>query len=1079
MNPSSRRAVLAILLGVFLRFPVHGQVTTASITGSTQDSSGALVPGVTVTIRNDETGYTRSVQSGAGGSFQAPLLPLGPYTVSAEKPGFSRYVQRGVTLELNQNARLDLTLAVGSVQETVNVQAAAPIVDTNGSSAGAVVDERTMKELPLNGRNPIQLAQLTAGVATIQAPTILTWTGRTGGQLSVHGSRANENGYLLDGGYFTGIYQQNGMNYPAPDALAEFKLITNSFSAEYGRMVGSVFNAVTKSGSNDLHGGAWEFLRNDALNARNFFAPNVPSLRQNQFGAMAGGPLKRNKLFLFGSYQGTRIRQQRLLSAFPTTAQERAGLFRLPAGRVLRNPATGQPFPLSDPAANTYSVNPAAFNPVAVRVVNQFVPVVNSTAQYVTLAPNPSNNDQYLIKADAELSSKNRATLTYFRDRTRFTDPARGSSFVGYSQTNNRADVWNASIADVHTFTPGLINEARIHYLRDYSFWDSPNRLTPEELGIRNYPQEGHREPPSFNISSRYALGAGGNAELSELGYRWEFGDTVTWIRQGHQIRMGGNTMRSHWGIRTASAAPGSFAFTGAVTNDAMADFLLGLPSQLQRGTAIYKDHVSWSGGFFIQDDWRVRRNLTLNLGLRYEINGPFASKDARGAVFRPGQQSKVVPGLPVGMLAIGDTGVPPGTYRTDLNNIGPRLGLAWDPFGSGKTSIRVSGGTFFGMSDPDLTTQPGSNPPWATRNILFTPPGGLSEPYRGFQNPFPYRIDVQNPLLALPQTLISTAPDFRDPTIYSWMFSVQRQVISNMMVEVAYVGKASQGLNMGLDANPAVFIPGRSTAGNINDRRIYSPGTIGPVTEATAAAHATYHGLDITSRLRVTRGLTMTGAYTWSKSIDGFSNFADNVKANQNPFNRRADKAPSDYDRSQVLALSWVYDTPKISTYLGKSKAAALVLDGWEFSGIARLVTGAPFTVLMGIDNSLTGVNLDRPNVVGNPSLSDSRSRGERIARWFSTPAFSAPPQGSYGNSGRNILRGSGTANTDIGLFKNFTPGRERLGRLQFRAELFNVFNRVNLNNPIGALNAGANFGRVTSAGEPRIAQFGLKYLF
>ena len=333
--------------------------------------------------------------------------------------------------------------------------------------------------------------------------------------------------------------------------------------------------------------------------------------------------------------------------------------------------------------------------------------------------------------------------------------------------------------------------------------------------------------------------------------------------------------------------------------------------------------------------------------------------------------------------------------------------------------------------------------------------------------------------MLALPQTLLSTAPDFHDPTIYSWMFSVQRQIVSTLMVEAAYVGKASTGLNMGLDANPAIFVPGRSTSANINDRRIYSPGIIGPVTEATSAAHSTYHGLDITSRVRMSRGLTMTAAYTWSRSIDGFSNFADNVKANQNPFNRAADKAVSDFNRAHVLALSWVYETPKLSTFMGKNPVAAAALDGWEFSGISRLVTGAPVSVTMGTDNSLTGIGLDRPNLVGNPALSSGRSHNEQLTRWFNTAAFAAPPQGSFGNAGRNLLRGPGTASVDIGLFKNFALGRELLGRVQLRAELFNVLNRVNFNNPNGALNAGANFGRITSAGSPRIAQFGLKYLF
>jgi hypothetical protein len=441
--------------------PAFAQVTTATILGTVRDLSGATIPGASVTITQENTGYTRSVVSAEDGTYVAPLLPVGAYSVTVERPGFARYTQPGITLELNQNARVDANLTVGGVQETVTVNSAAPLVDTRGTSLGEVVEQRTIMELPLNGRNPIQLAAVTAGVSTISAPTILTWTGRNGATLTVHGSRTGENLYLLDGGYFTGTFYRTGMNYPSPDALQEFRLITNSYTAEYGQAVGSMFNAVTRSGTNELHGSAFEFLRNDALNARNFFAPSVPLLRQNQFGATLGGPVKRDRVFLFGSYQGTRVHQQTLLSGFPTTTQEINGFFTEPAGRVLRNPATGQPYPLSTPATNTYFVDPATFNPIAVRVNATWVPAAPSAGQYVSLAPNPQINDQYLIKGDANVSSKNRATVSYFCDRTRFTNPAYGgSTFLNYSATDSRVDVWSGSVADTHTFTPTLINRS-------------------------------------------------------------------------------------------------------------------------------------------------------------------------------------------------------------------------------------------------------------------------------------------------------------------------------------------------------------------------------------------------------------------------------------------------------------------------------------------------------------------------------------------------------------------------------------------------------------------------------------------
>lgn len=1058
---------------------MHAQVTTGTILGTVSDSSGAAVPGVALIITNTENGYQRTVETAQDGSYVVPLLPIGAYSVSAQKQGFNRFAQSGITLALNQNARLDISLSVGSLQEAVTVTADVPLVETRNTSLGEVVNQTTITELPLNGRNPIQLAAYTAGVSTISAPTVLTWTGRNGGQLTVHGSRANENDFMLDGQHMIGIYQNTGLNYPSPDSLQEFRLITSAYSAEFGRAAGSVFNAVTKSGTNELHGGLWEFLRNDALNARNFFSATVPSLRQNQFGGMLGGPIKKDKLFLFGTYQGLRIREQTIKSAFPVTAQERQGFFREPAGRVLRNPITGQPFPVVDASTNTYFVDPSTFNPVAARVINQFVPVTTTTDPYITLASRPSNNDQFTIKGDANLSSLNRLTLSYFRDRTRLQDPARGSDFLNYSPTDNRADVWSASLGDTHSFTPTLLNEVRLHYMRTYDFWDTTNHQTLADLGATNWQPEGPPLPPTFSVSSRFTLGAGGLESLTELGYRWQLNETMTKIFRAHSFKYGAEVMRSHWGIRAFTNAPGNFSFTGASTNDPVVDFLLGRPAQLNRGTAIYKDHVSWSRAFFLQDDWRVSRNLTLNLGLRYEVNPPFASKNQRGTVFRPGQKSTLVPGLPEGLVVIGDPGVYDTIVPIDKNNFAPRVGLAWDPFGTGKTSIRASGGIFYGISDPDLTSQPGSNPPWATRSTVLTPAGGLSDPFLGLTQPFPYVINPQNPLLLLPQTVLDLAPDYRDPTVWSWTFSIQRQLVRSSMIEAAYIGKASTGLAMTISANPALP-SSTATTGNINQRRLYYPGVISNVNQGASAGHSSYHGLDLTSRTRMRSGAMLILTYTYSKSLDDNSTFALNSLINQNPFDRRADKAVSSFDRTHVFAFAGVYDVPGVSRFFNNNQAVRTLIDGWQISATGRLATGAPFNVGLGTDNSLTGVNQDRPDVIGDMSLPDDRTRQEKILRWFNPAAFAAPARGTFGNAGRNIGRAPGSINADLGLFKSFqNPAGERWGRLQFRAELFNVTNRVNLGAPSSNLNAGANFGRITSAGSPRIVQFALKYLF
>ena len=1031
-----------------------------TIHGTVTDASGKAVPQAKVVAVLEERNTTRSIETDNEGSYVFPSLPVGKYAVRVEAPGFKTSSQTGVELTSNENARVDATLEVGSLNQSVSVVGEAAAVDSRSSTVGTLLDSRRVVELPINGRNIISLVGLLPGASQVSAPQ--TFTGdRSGPTVSISGSRGNENLFLFDGADFNAAFRNTGLNYPPPDALQEVNVLTNSFSAEYGRNAGSVINVVARSGTNQIHGALWEFLRNQDLNARNFFAPSKnPQLVQNQFGAAAGGPIRKDKLFIFGTYEGLRVRPASLATAaFPLTAAERNGDFSASPTPV-NDPLAGQPFPNNQ-------IPTSRFDPISNKILSPILmPLPNAAGgQLITTYPSPQNNDSFITRVDYNLG---RNTIDGHYNYGLATQ----SSFVGdiptYLPVSNQAKTQNATIGDTFTIRPNLLNVARVAYNRFTALINNPPVNSLTQLGA-NFPQIGPPLAPTLAINGRVTLGNASTVDSVEVNESWQFSDSVTWTKDRHTIKGGFEFKHLRYLNRSGFNTAGSFAFTGTFTGNPAADFVLGRAESLVVASP-YLDQGGLESAtyYFIQDDWRVSKRLTLNLGLRYELPLPWFHPHDEWGTLRPGVESTVIPTAPLGLAFVGDPGVPRGIIQTDKNNFAPRLGFAWDPFGDGRTSVRGAYGIFYETINADIiqnTSQP--------FNYTFTinAPYSLADPLRG-QPPLPLVVNLKNPTFVGTQQIFYPDPGLRTPYVEQFNFNVQRELVKDLTLEVDYIGKLGHKLLIGYSPNPALYGPGAST-GNIDQRRILQP--YGNNSEISSVANSNYNGLQIQVNKRFRRGFSVQGAYTFSRSLDNASAIALGA-AVPNVFNFRSQYALSDFQAKHIASISWLWELPRVTAGNGIVRAAA---NGWQVNGLVSLRSGLPINPVLGSDRALSGTPNQRPDVIGNPVLSGDRPRGDRVLQFFDRTAFALPAVGTYGDEGRNALLGPASAATNLAVFRSFPlPLREGM-RLQFRSEFFNLFNSVNLSNPNTSFSAGANFGRITAAGDARVIQFALKLLF
>jgi Carboxypeptidase regulatory-like domain/TonB-dependent Receptor Plug Domain len=1078
---------LISILALSMSRVAYAQVNSATMLGTVTDPTGAAVAAVKITASNDATGFSRSVQSGNDGGFLIPLLPIGDrYRLVVEAAGFRAFARSGIELQLNQNARIDVQLQLGNVSEKVEVVAGAPLVDTYSAEGGEVVEQRRIVELPLNGRNALQLATLLPGVTRAVIKTALDGGNRGANYLNINGSHQNEVDWQMDGIHYAGANNNSGLNLPSPDALQEFKLITDNYSAEYGYFSGAVFRAVTRSGTNQIHGSAWEFLRNDALNARNFFTPTVPILRQNQFGASVGFPVLKNRLFGFVSYQGLRIRGVGLSTTFPPTAAQRQGIF----SSSIKDPLSGQPFP-----GNT--IPASRLDPVSQNLL-KYIPLPPSSGggQLVTTGSRPIDVNQWTSKWDYIIRTADTLQVSMLVDKTTTVNPFATGPYPSFGIDTEVQFIPLVSVGETHTFAPNVINEARFGRASQEEARACSNIAgKPRDFGI-NMDLHGPPVPPGVSVSGAFAISANTNCSWVEGGTTYQASDHLSWIKGRHNLKFGAEYHFRESHLKHDNNDGASFVFDGSQTGNAVADFISGSLASVNRSSGSDKRANSVNLYYFVQDDFKVLPRLTLNLGLRYEILGPFS--EVRGlerpevgipqnATIRQGIQSTVIPIAPKGLLFVGDktydfpNGLPASMQHMDWWQVQPRFGLAWDIFGDGKTSLRAGYGLYSNAAFYDMY-QSGQNAPFLLSQTLNTPAGGFADPWRGLFNPFPYKLDLKDPansknLFPAGLAAYSIDPNYIFPRIQEITFNIQRQVVNKLSIEVGYVGKLARHLYVTRNLNTAVYIPGNdaqglplSTLANTDARRIRFPTVFQKWNNQESTGNSSYHALQTTVRYRAGNGLTLMSSYTWSRSLDYGQDYSIQGVSQQDAEHPKLDYGPSNWDVPQTFRLSWVYEVPLL--FAGQPVLRHL-LSNWEFSGITSVNSGLPLNLTTGRDNSLTANGNDRPDVIGDPNLPGGRSRGQQVAQFFNTAAFLPNKTGQFGNLARNALRGPGLAQTDVGIFKNFRFKESY--KIQFRTELFNALNQVNFNNPVGTVTA-ATFGRLTTANDPRLIQFGLK---
>ncbi len=1067
-----------ITLLLALSAAAFGQNITASITGTIKDGTGASIPLAKVRATNTGTQATFDAPVEADGTYIFRALPVGVYQVRFEASGFQPREAREIRLQVNESARLDATLNVAATNESVTVSGAVVNVDTTSATLRTVVDQKRIEELPLNGRNATQLMRLVAGVVADPRADVTSGTTYPGTTpVSVNGGRANATNYVLDGAQNNDLYSNAPNPFPNPDALQEFSVQTNNFSAEFGRQSGGLVNAITKSGTNQYHGSAFEFVRNQALNATNFFGAVNPAtgrrrqdgLKRNQFGATLGGPVTIPKLyqgkdqtFFFFSYQGTLERRvpaevQRIV---PTTAQRRGDFSALT--RALRDPTTGQPF-----AGNL--IPPTRVSPISRYILDNTIPDGGATGRLSTIVPTPLNDQQILARGDHQLSSANRLSGRYYRSWA--DSPAFLNQRNLLEQTSGGK--WfneSISITDTHTLSPRLLNQALFSINRTDGYFRpvAPSRSLAD-LGIKYY-----NDPIikwDVNIAGFFRINTGDTNAFPRR--EIQFVDTLRWTLGKHNLTFGGEYGRGRNDIINNFRANGVWDFNGAApfTGDGLADFLIGKFNSLTQGIGEYKNTRFHRMGLFVQDSFKVHRRLTLDAGVRWEPFFPFTDEVDRIATWHPGSQSQRYPNAPRGIIYAGDN-VPKGTVPVSWGNLGPRLGFAWDVFGDGKTAIRGAYGIFFDSFNSIATNSQANQAPFGTVVSVFgNATNSFADPWVGTANPFPGQ---KNPPKEVRFPEFSThflnAHDFRNPYIQSWNLTLEREIPAGFIMRAAYAASKGTRLMTLREINAATYAVG-ATTGTTNQRRPLAPG-LGNVTLVEPVGNSTYHAFQLTMERRFKQGLTVLANYQFSKSIDDTSANKGTGQVRTNPNSQAFDKGLSDFNRAHIFTFSGLWDLP----LKFQNRTAQMLVGGWSLNSIMNLYAGQPITIGSGVDNARTGTGGQRADLSGDARLSTGRARNDLITEWLRRSAFAPNALGTFGNHGRNVFNGPGLATVDLGMGKQFRFN-ERVATT-FRFEAFNAFNRVNLGNPVTAQNNG-NFLRIISAGEPRILQLALRLTF
>ena len=1064
MKSLSRPFIVSLLL--LLPFSASAQTQRASVLGTVTDQNHAVIRGATVSVVNTATHETRATTSDSGGAYAISSLSPGPYILGVQATGFERFPQP-LELLVNQELRVDITMEVAHVSAIVADGIILPpdYMRKDSAAQGTVIENRQVEGLPLDGRNFYELTLLVPGAA----PPAPGSAGSVRGDFAftVNGAREDSNNFLLDGVYNVDPKLNTFAVRPPVDAIQEFETATSTYDAAFGRNPGAQVNVVLKSGTNELHGSLYEFHRNAALDARNFFAPaseSKPKYIRNQFGFSLGGPIRKDRTFLFADYEGTRSREGITRVTNVPTLAERNGDFSRSLLGIPRNPQTGLPF--------SGGVMPSFFLHPVGKAIAALYPLPNRSVPFANFVSSPTqrdDNDHFDARLDHVLSENTTLVARYSFGNRRYFEPFAGPTLTavpGYgNQVPRRSQ--NALVGLTHVFSSSFVNDVRFGFNRVASAVNQQNQGTSisRTIGLPELSGNSRDFGLSFiTVPGFSPLGHEGNNPQNTVTNTFQIIDTASYVRGRHLFKFGADLRAVQQnGFRDVQSRGmiqfSPFAYTGV----ALADLLLGLPVVTGGARVDNAQHLrARSYHFFLNDSYRLRPNLTISAGLRYEYNSPPVDAFDRANLYDASTRS---------LVRVGTGGVPRGGYESDKNNFAPRVGLAWTIGDAGKTVLRAGYGIYYDTSP----LAPGEalyfNRPYFDFNLFFPLPGlplTLSDPFPAF---FPF---------ALPDSAQALQRNLRTPYMQHWNLSVQQQLGRSRVLEVAYVGSKGTKLLTARDINqpqPSRLPPGLP----------FVPRPVPQFDEINlieSRANSNYHSLQARLQQRLSAGLALLASYTWSKSIDDASNFfpsAGDPNYPQNSYDFRAERGRSNFDVRHRLSVSYIYDLPfgKGRKYLADGGGWSTLLTGWQTAGIVTAQTGRPFTVALirELDNSGTGFSAlgfganDRPNVAGNPRLAQGTPE-----RWFNTAAFAFPAPGTFGNAGRNVVEGPGYQTVNASLIKN-TALTERVN-LQLRGEVFNLFNHPNFNLPDNFLGS-PTFGQITSARDPRHIQLGVKLLF
>lgn len=1089
--------LVAFLTVILFSVGVLGQQRgSAGLLGRITDSQGAVIPGATITLLHAATNQARTVVSNDEGQYLLPLIPPGEYKLTVEKPGFSKHQRDRILLQVNDNVKLDVMLEVGEITTTLTVEASPVSVDTSSPTIKETVDSKRVVELPLNGRNLADLTLLVPGVqpATgVNGDLLSNSRGPSGQkQLSVNGSRLNNLKYTLDGGDNNdGLFNLN-LPFPFPDAVQEFSVQTSNAGLEIGKSSAGAVNIVTKSGTNEYHGNGFWFIRNTALNANGFFSRAPDNLKRNQGGGTFGGPVIRDKLFLFGGYQRTWVRQASGSgSSRSMPADFRRGdfssLLARPIPIVLVDPLTNAPFP--------NNVIPVARQSRAAQELLKFSPQPDPDTLTRYTLRSLEDIGEWIARGDYRPSVNHSIMLRYLQQDYENPRPTQPDN-IHSVRRGVSAPSKNATLAHTWIFSPNLVADHRLTMARVVGVRSNDFPKTIADFGVKVNPSSNE-----ITVSINGTSGINLNTQRPAVFARTNIEYTNSWryIKGRHSFLWGADLMGQRYNEYNVFDGSGRYDFNGRITGFDQADFILGALSRFRQSNGEIEFRRQHYQGFYGGDTFRVLPRLTLNFGLRWEPYTPITDLKDRNIQFRHdeyvrGTRSKKFVNAPPGLFFPGDSfqnfTVPKAATASDLNNVAPRVGFAWDVKGDGSTSVRGGYGIFYDTPLLWLLNNMNTQTPFSftvdyqgstSSPLLF------DDPYRGRErdNVFPFAGDFdpntpfQNPF---PTTALE--PTFYLPYVQNWNLTLERRIAGDWLFRLGYVGAKSTRLMADYDQNAPIYDFSRTLQQNqdtVNQRRPRRE--YQRIATIFTGLNQIYNSLQFSANKRFTRGYSVLASYTWSKNID-YNSINENVLDNliTNPFDFFFGRGAADNDHRQRFVTSFVWNLPDPGKASG-SKPLSAIFGGWQVSGIVTLQSGRPFTINSSGDRTAGaargGGGDARADLVGNLFLSNDRSRGERIARYFNTDAVAQARPGTFGNLGRGVLAGPGYANTDFSVSRSFPLKFQESARLLLRSEFFNLFNRPQLGLPEGTIGR-ATFGKITTTdADARILQFSLKLEF